>query len=201
MTSRSSADAHLRRPAASRAARATRRSPRADERLQLLVAPSRRRRATGSSRRAAAPAAGCPPSRAAPCPAAYSGLPVVSSFSPKKIELAPAMKQSSCASSAHLHRGPPTGAPSPRGIRMRAVAIMRTMLDRRRPAAALPAACPSPRTSALIGTDSGCGSWLAQRAAASAAVVDRLAHADDAAAADGDAGVAHALRACRSRSS
>ncbi len=86
----------------------------------------------------------------------YSGLPVVSSFSPKKIEFAPAIMHSSCASSFICSR-PAESRTIARGIRMRAQAIIRTIsigsTGRIRASGV-----PSTATSALIGTDSGCGS-------------------------------------------
>src|SRR5216684_3303075 len=55
----------------------------------------------------------------------YSGLPVVSSFSPKKTEFAPAIMQRSCASSLICSR-PAESRTIARGIKSRAVAMMGT---------------------------------------------------------------------------
>ena len=165
---------------------------------QLLARPGVGRpssRAAGASR-PAAPAAGCPRLSSSAMSSAYSGLPVVSSFSPKKIELAPAIMQSSCASWLICIRPADSRTIAARHQDARG-GDHPHHLDRRRPASGSPAACPSPRTSALIGTDSGCASWFASVREQLAAIVDRLAHADDAAAADGDAGLAHARQRAR----
>ena len=57
------------------------------------------------------------------------------------------------------------------------------------PASGVPSTC----TSWLMGTDSGCGSRLAELREEPGALVARFAHAHDAAAAHVDAGAAHAL--------
>src|SRR6267378_4386270 len=56
----------------------------------------------------------------------YSGFPVVSSFSPKNTLFAPAIMQRSCASSL-ICCLPAESLTIARGIRMRAVAIIRTI--------------------------------------------------------------------------
>ena len=79
-----------------------------------------------------------------------------------------------------------------RGIVMRATAMVRTNSSGSSvgsPASGVPATC----TSMLIGTDSGCGGRLAKVAIMPTRSSRRLAHADDAAAADVDAGVAHVV--------
>src|SRR5229473_3099303 len=89
----------------------------------------------------------------------YSGLPVVSSFSPKKTEFAPAIMQRSCASSLICSR-PAESRTIARGIKSRAVAMMRTTSTV--PTGATSAkGVPRTRTSMLMGTDSGCGSCAA----------------------------------------
>ncbi|EAU66596.1 hypothetical protein STIAU_3593 [Stigmatella aurantiaca DW4/3-1] len=90
----------------------------------------------------------------------YSGLPVVSSFSPKKSELAPASMHRSCASSFICMR-PADSRTMARGMSRRAVAMVRTISTvstRFCPANGV----PSTATSALMGTDSGWTSWLAR---------------------------------------
>src|SRR5205807_8166462 len=84
----------------------------------------------------------------------YPGLPVVSSFSPKKMEFAPARMQRSCASSL-ICRRPAERRTFDAGRRMRAVAIIRTSSSV--PSGGRSASgVPWTRTSMLTGTDSGC---------------------------------------------
>ena len=74
---------------------------------------------------------------------------------------------------------------------MRAVAIVRTSSSGSSGGRS-PSGVPSTRTSRLIGTLSGCGSSDASCCSSPQRTAAVLAHADDAAAADGDAGLAHA---------
>ena len=128
-----------------------------------------------------------PASRSSARSASTSGLPVVSSFSPKKTELAPARKQSICASRVSASR-PADSRTRARGIRMRAVAIMRTSSS----------GSMRGRSDSAVRTPSGIGRQrvdrhalrlriqVRQRHQHPAAIVQRLAHADDAARADRD---------------
>ena len=118
------------------------------------------------------------------------GFGVVSSRSPRKIELAPARKQSACASSVSAS-GRRSGARTRRAsgcARSRSCAPARAD----RPAARPPSGVPATRTQhvdrhALRMRVERCE--LPQHPAADAAI---LAHADDAAAAHGDARAPHA---------
>src|SRR5215813_6656252 len=88
-----------------------------------------------------------------------SGLGVVSSRSPMKIELAPARKQSACASS-ESESLPALNLTIEAGIRMRAVAIILTS-SKGSVSGCSASGVPATRTNRLIGTLSGCGRWLA----------------------------------------
>ena len=72
------------------------------------------------------------------------------------------------------------------------MAISAHQLERILGRARRPSGVPSTATSMLIGTLSGCGSSAASCCSRPQRRVGALAHADDAAAADRDAGLAHA---------
>ena len=117
------------------------------------------------------------------------GLGVVSSFGPPKIELAPARKHSACVSSLIVSR-PADSRTIDFGMVMRATAIVRTKSMRvRRLAVAQRRAFDLHQhvDRHAFGMD-GQGR---ERMDHADAVLAALAHADDAAAADIDAGVAH----------
>ena len=87
-------------------------------------------------------------------------LPVVSSLSPVKIELAPAMKHSACVLSGMLSR-PADRRTMLSGIVIRATATVRTnsmssILAEDTSFNMSPSTVPATGTSALIGTDPGC---------------------------------------------
>ena len=91
--------------------------------------------------------------------AATSGFPVVSSFSPWKIEFAPATKHSACSSSLISAR-PALRRTIDAGIMIRATAIVRT--NSNGSSSAVPASgVPSTCTRRLIGTESGCAGRFA----------------------------------------
>ena len=120
--------------------------------------------------------------------ACMAGLGVVRSFSPKKIEFAPARKQRACNSSLIASR-PAESRTNEAGIMIRATAMVRTNSSGSRgPASA--SGVPSTRTSILIGTLSGCSGKLAS-AEHGGAILDAFPHTQDAATADMDARFPH----------
>ena len=119
-----------------------------------------------------------------------SGFGVVSSRSPRKTELAPARKQSACASS-DSDRRPALRRTIDAGIRMRAVAIVRTSSN----------GSSGGRSPSGVPVDAdqqvdrhAFRMRIERRQLPEQTVADRpiLAHADDAAAADRDARLPHA---------
>ena len=100
-----------------------------------------------------------PRSRNSRSSSSRSGFGVVSSFSPTKMEFAPARKHSAAASRVRERR-PALSRTIEAGISRRAVAIVRTSVSGSTGSAS-PSGVPATRTSMLMGTLSGCGSSVA----------------------------------------
>ena len=100
-----------------------------------------------------------PRSRNSRSSSSRSGFGVVSSFSPTKMEFAPARKHSAAASRVSDRR-PALRRTMEAGISKRAVAIVRARV-RGSAGSASPSGVPGTLTSMLMGTLSGCGSRVA----------------------------------------